>query len=199
MTFNFEYIDLILMAMIVGFIFLRLRNVLGKKNSSEPKTNRFRNAQNISVNEYQKSGKIVNNVFDEKSKKHFIEGAKLSYETIITSFAKGDKATLKTLLGAKMFQEFNGYIDSRDSKKIKSETTLIGIKSAKIRDIVKEDNLYKVTVNFVSEIITCLRDKNNKVIEGDPDSIKTVKDEWKFSKNMWSHNPTWYLIETAND
>ena len=41
--------------------------------------------------------------------------------------------------------------------------------------------------------------KDDKIIEGDPDSIKTVKDEWKFSKNMWSQNPTWYLIETANN
>mgnify|MGYP001324827287 FL=1 len=197
MTFNIEYIDLILMAMIVGFIFLRLRNVLGRRTGNEPK--QFRAGQNIDVKQYPLNEKKLNDAFDEKAKKQFIEGAKLAYETIITSFAKGDKATLKTLLGANMYKEFNEYIDDRNSKKIKSETTFIGIKSAKIEDIVKEDNLYKITVNFVSEIITCLRDKDDKIIEGDPDSIKTVKDEWKFSKNMWSQNPTWYLIETANN
>ena len=53
-----------------------------------------------------------------------------------------------------------------------------------------------MTVDFVSEIVTCLKDKNNKIIEGNPDIIKTVRDCWKFSKNMWSHNPTWYLSET---
>ena len=185
------------MAMIVGFIFLRLRNVLGRRTGNEPKP--IHAGQNIGAKQYPLNEKNLNDAFDEKAKKKFIEGAKLAYETIITSFAKGDKATLKTLLGDRMYQEFNGYIDNRNSKKIKSETTFIGIKSAKIEDIVKEDNLYKITVNFVSEIITCLRDKDNKIIEGDPDSIKTVKDEWKFSKNMWSQNPTWYLIETAND
>ena len=56
----------------------------------------------------------------------------------------------------------------------------------------------KVTVNFVSEIITCVKDKDNKVIEGNPDEIKTVNDVWKFSKNMWSQDPTWYLVEITN-
>ena len=54
------------------------------------------------------------------------------------------------------------------------------------------------TVNFVSEIITCARDSNNKVIEGNPEVIKTVHDVWKFSKNMWSQDPTWYLVETSS-
>ena len=61
-----------------------------------------------------------------------------------------------------------------------------------IQSIIKN----KVTVNFVSEIVTCVKDKNNQVIEGSPDTIKTVNDVWKFSKNMWSANPSWYLVET---
>ena len=63
-----------------------------------------------------------------------------------------------------------------------------------VQSIIK----YKVTVNFVSEIITCVRDKDNKIVEGNPDTIKTVNDIWKFSKNMWSQDPTWYLIETSS-
>ena len=60
-------------------------------------------------------------------------------------------------------------------------------------------SLTKFTVNFVSEIITCKKDKDNKIIEGNPDIIKTVNDVWKFSKNMWSQDPTWYLVETSNN
>ena len=60
------------------------------------------------------------------------------------------------------------------------------------------ENIYKVTVNFVSEIITCVKDKNNQVIEGNPDTIKTVNDVWRFAKNMWSQNPTWYLVDTSS-
>ena len=72
------------------------------------------------------------------------------------------------------------------------------MKSSKILEFNKIENIYKVTVNFVSEIITCVKDKDNKIIEGNPDTIKTVNDVWKFSKNMWSQDPTWYLVETSN-
>ena len=97
-----------------------------------------------------------------------------------------------------MFARFSEVIDERKSKQIKSETTFIGIKSAKVSEFKKIENIYKVTVNFVSEIITCVKDKDNKVIEGNPDEIKTVNDIWKFSKNMWSQDPTWYLVEITN-
>ena len=43
------------------------------------------------------------------------------------------------------------------------------------------------------------RDQSNKIIEGKPDTIKTVNDVWKFSKNMWSQDPTWYLVETSQE
>ena len=131
------------------------------------------------------------------STKQFLKGAEIAYEQIITSFAKGDKKALKTLLEKKLFQRFSEVIDERKSKEIKSETTFIGIKSAKILEFKKIENIYRVTVNFVSEIITCVKDKNNKVIEGNPDAIKTVNDVWKFSKNMWSQDPTWYLVDTS--
>ena len=35
MNYSFEYIDIILLAMIAGFIFLRLRGILGKKTGFE--------------------------------------------------------------------------------------------------------------------------------------------------------------------
>ena len=96
-----------------------------------------------------------------------------------------------------MYNSFSEIIDDRKKKELKYETTFIGIKSSKVEEFKKIENIYKVTVNFVSEIITCVRDKDNKVIEGNPDTIKVANDVWKFSKNMWSQNPTWYLVETV--
>ena len=139
----------------------------------------------------------VGNV-NEEAKKQFLKGAEVAYEQIITSFSKGDKKTLKPLLEKKMFNRFSEVIDERKSKEIKYETTFIGLKSAKILEFKKIENIYKVTVNFVSEIITCVKDKNDQIIEGNPDTIKTVNDIWKFSKNMWSQDSTWYLVETSN-
>ena len=69
------------------------------------------------------------------------------------------------------------------------------MKSSKVIEFKKIENIYKVTVNFVSEIITCVKDKDQKIIEGNPDKIKTVTDYWKFSKNVFSKNPNWYLFQ----
>ena len=101
------------------------------------------------------------------------------------------------MLGKNLLNDFLEVIDERKKKQLKYETTFIGVKSSKILEFKKIENIYKVTVNFVSEIITCVKDKNNQIIEGNPDTIKTVNDVWKFSKNMWSQDPTWYLVETS--
>ena len=199
MSDQFGFIDIILLAMFAGFIILRLRNILGRKTGHQGKPiNRYfprgmEVLKDIENNEAIKSGNI-----DEEAKKQFLKGANISYEQIIVSFAKGDKQLLKGLLGKNLFTDFSEIIDDRKKKQIKHETTFIGLKSSKILEFKKIENIYKVTVNFVSEIITCVRDKDNKIIKGNPDTIKTANDIWKFSKNMWSQDPTWYLVETSN-
>ena len=199
MNNQFGFIDIILLAMFAGFIILRLRNILGRKtgHQGKPMNKYFPKGmevlKDIENNEAIRTGNVNENV-----KKQFLKGAEIAYEQIITSFAKGDKKTLKSLLEKNLFSRFSEVIDERKNKKIKSETTFIGIKSAKILEFKKIENIYKVTINFVSEIITCVKDSNNKVIEGNPDTIKTVHDIWKFSKNMWSQDPTWYLVDTSN-
>ena len=199
MSGQFGFIDIILLAMFAGFIILRLRNILGRKTGHQGKPmNRYfpkgvEVLKDIENNEAIKSGNV-----DEEAKKQFLKGADIAYEQIITAFANGDKKALKSLLGKQMFEDFSKSIDDRNQKQYKYETTFIGVKSSKVMEFKKIENIYKVTVNFVSEIITCVKDKNNQVIEGNPDTIKTVNDVWKFSKNMWSQNPTWYLVETSN-
>ena len=193
MNYSFEYIDIILLAMIAGFIFLRLRGILGKRTGfSEKLSTDFK--QEIQKETTNKN--LKNQTFDDSAKQEFLNGAKAAYEMIVTSFAKGDKNVLKPLLNKEIYQNFSDEIDNRKKENIKSELTFVGVKSAKIKNFEKKDNIYTFTVDFVSEIITCKKDKNNKVIEGSPDIIKTVNDVWKFSKNMWSSNPNWYLVET---
>jgi predicted lipid-binding transport protein (Tim44 family) len=150
--------------------------------------------KDIENNEAIKSGNI-----DEEAKKSFLKGAQVAYEEIIQSFANGNKKSLKKLLGKKMFERFSEVIDERKNKQLNYETTFIGIKSAKILEFKKIENIYNVSVNFISEMITCVKDKDNQIIEGNPDTIKTVNDVWKFSKNMWSQDPTWYLVETSKE
>ena len=193
MNYSFEYIDIILLELIAGFIFLRLRGILGKRTGFDEKlsTGFKQKIQKETTNK-----NLENQTFDDSAKLEFLNGAKAAYEMIVTSFAKGDKNVLKPLLNKEIFQNFSDEIDYRKKENVKSELTFVGIKSAKIKNFEKKDNIYTFTVDFVSEIITCKKDKNNKVIEGNPDRIKTVNDIWKFSKNMWNNNPNWYLVET---
>jgi len=202
MSNHLGYIDIILLAMFAGFIILRLRNILGRKTGHQGKPMNIPFGKGMEIlkdkdKDIENNEAIRENNVDEEVKKEFLKGADIAYEQIITSFASGDKKLLKSLLGKELFGSFSQIIDKRREEQLKYETTFIGIKSSKILELKKIENIYKVTVNFVSEIITCVKDKNNQVVEGNPDIIKTANDVWKFSKNMWSQNPTWYLVETS--
>ena len=194
MSYSFEYIDIILLAMIAGFIFLRLRGILGKRTGFEGKSPaQFKEVlKNIKVDQATKPKEK----FDDEAQKEFLKGAKIAYETIITSFANGKIGEIKSLLDNEVYKSFNEALNERLSKKFKNETTFIGINSAEIKQHNQNNDLLEVTVNFISEIITCIKDKENKIISGDPQKIKKVNDTWKFSRNIKSQNPNWQLIET---
>ena len=193
MNYSFEYIDIILLAMIAGFIFLRLRGILGKKTGYE---------ENISTSfphefpEKKNNTKLHADNFDESAKKEFINGAKIAYETIITSFANGNIKDVKNLLAKSVFDQFDSAVKERNSKGLLSDTTFVGINSADIKDHKQNNNMLEVTVDFVSEIITCVRDKNKNIMSGDPQKIKKVHDTWKFTRDLRSSNPNWLLVET---
>ena len=199
MSNNFGYLDLILLAMIAGFIILRLRNVLGRKTGHEGKV--VSSLSEKKFEEFKKTIKLKKQPteFDTNQKKQFLEGAEIAYETIINSFAKGDKKSLKDLVTEEMNKNFESAIEERNSKNIKSELTFIGIKSSTIEKFEKTAKALFFTVKFISEIISFKKDKDNNVIEGDPNKIKTVIDRWKFTRKISSMNPNWYLAETKTN
>ena len=199
MSNNFGYLDLILLAMIAGFIILRLRNVLGRKTGHEGKV--VSNLSEKKFEEFKKTIKLKKQPteFDTNQKKQFLKGAEIAYETIINSFAKGDKKSLKDLVTEEMNKNFESAIEERNSKNIKSELTFIGIKSSTIEKFEKTTEALFFTVKFISEIISFKKDKDNNVIDGDPNKIKTVIDRWKFTRKISSMNPNWYLAETKTN
>ena len=197
MSYSFEYIDIILLAMIAGFIFLRLRGILGKKSGYEDEmASSFPN--DFSKEPLQKNPK--NMEFDDEAKNNFIKGAKIAYETIITDFSDNDNKLIasKPLLSKEIYDEFNKALKDRGDRGHYAEITFIGIKSADIKEHKKIDKALQVTVDFVSEIITCIRDKEKKIVSGSPDKIKTIYDTWTFSRDMRSNNPNWLLVNTLN-
>jgi predicted lipid-binding transport protein (Tim44 family) len=195
MNYSFEYIDIILLAMIAGFIFLRLRGILGKKTGFEGKMPSQFDKEYKKFNIKQKS---INENFDKKAQDDFLNGAKIAYETIITDFSDSDNELIasKPLLDKKMHDQFKEALKDRAAKGHYAEITFIGIKSAIIKSHKKVENSLEVTVDFVSEIITCIKDQNKKIVSGNTENIKTVYDTWVFSKDIKSLNPNWLLIDT---
>jgi predicted lipid-binding transport protein (Tim44 family) len=194
MNYSFEYIDIILLAMIAGFIFLRLRGILGKKTGHEE--NMRANFSHDFPAKKEESQKIDENNFDEKAKADFLKGAKIAYESVITGFSSGELKKIKTLLDKKVFNEFNEAVKDRKNKGLISETTFVGINSADIKHYSQINNMLEVTVDFVSEIISSIKDKEKKLISGDPKKVKKVYDTWKFSRDVKSSSPNWLLIDT---
>ena len=94
-----------------------------------------------------------------------------------------------------MASNFKQAIDSRNKENIKSEFTFVGIKESSVEKYERIKNEVFASVKFVSEVISVKRDKDNKVIEGNPNKIKQVTDYWKFTRNILKKGPNWYLTE----
>ncbi len=195
MNYSFEYIDIILLAMIAGFIFLRLRGILGRKSEFENKVSTEFNPE--FVKETPKQNFNVLN-FDDEAKKIFLKGAKIAYENIVTNFSVGNLSSVKNLLNKKIYEQFQEALNIRKKNGQSSEMTFIGISSAEIKNHENLNGFLEVKVDFESEIISCVKDKEGKIISGDPKKVKKVFDTWKFSKNIKSNNPNWTLIETES-
>ena len=180
--------------MIAGFIFLRLRGILGKRTGFEGKpSSKFKEAiKNINV----EGSKTLKNNFDNEAQKEFLNGAKIAYETIITDFGDNDNkiTNAKPLLDKKIYEQFDEALKERTKRGHFAEITFIGINKAEIKEHKKIGNILNVTVDFIAEVITCIKDKEKKIVSGDPEKIKKIFDTWVFSRDTTSSNPNWQLV-----
>ena len=194
MNYSFEYIDIILLAMIAGFIFLRLRGILGKRTGFEGKAPA--QFDKILKEAVSKQATQIKETFDKNDQKEFLKGAKIAYETIITDFSDNDNklTTSKPLLNNKIYNQFNDALKERNARGHYADITFIGINSAEIKEHKNIDKILNVTVDFIAEVITCIKDKDKKIISGDPKKIKKIYDTWTFSRDITSVNPNWQLV-----
>ena len=180
--------------MIAGFIFLRLRGILGKRTGFEGKAPpKFEEGlKNININQIKK----VNENFDDNAQKEFLKGAKIAYETIITDFSDNDNKIIasKPLLNKEIYNQFNDALKERSKRGHYADITFIGINSADIKEHKKINKILSVTVDFVAEVITCIKDKDKKIVSGDPEKIKKIYDTWVFARDVTSVNPNWQLV-----
>ena len=180
--------------MIAGFIFLRLRGILGKRTGFEGKAPpQFKEVlKDLKLNPTSK----MNDKFDDKSQKEFLIGARIAYETIITDFSDNDNkiTSSKPLLNKEIYDQFSEALKKRSERGHFAEITFIGINSAVIKEHKKIAKILNVTVDFIAEVITCIKDKDKKIVSGDPEKIKKIYDTWVFSRDITSVNPNWKLV-----
>lgn len=129
----------------------------------------------------------------------FLDGARAAYEMIVTGFAAGDKKSLKNLLSKEVFQGFAAVIDDRKKQGAEMTTQFIGIDFADIVKAELEGTRALLTVKFVSELVSVVRDKSGKVLEGDATETQRITDIWTFERDLSSRDPNWRLVATDGD
>ncbi len=220
------YIDILLLAVLAGFIVWRLRGVLGRREGHEqPTSDPFgrrrhggRGKPNSNDNVRHMPGakseaQAFSHIAPEGSAlaqglmevqladrqfnvDQFLDGARGAYEMIVTAFAGGDRGALRPLLSDEVYDDFNGALDAREGEGQTVESSFIGLNEARITAAEMRGRMAELTLRFVSELISLTKNADGIVIEGDPSTVRKVTDVWTFARDTSSANPNWLLIAT---
>ena len=204
MSEAFQYLDILILAIIAGIVLLRLRSVLGRRTGHE-KTDK--SSFNYETPQQTQTEKVIeikpesdtssreDGWFD---KDDFLKGASNAYETIVTNFENGNKEALKPLLSSDVMESFSSVIDERNSKSESVEFNFIGIEKSEIVHKDLKKNPMEVSVRFISEMITCIKNSKDEVISGSLNQVQKITDVWTFEKNQQSKGSNWLLAATTD-
>jgi predicted lipid-binding transport protein (Tim44 family) len=204
---------------IAVFLIMRLRNVLGTREGFEKPVEREAPAQNRRANQFEvidggPDRDIIDHVPEDSAAAKalasmkrvepgfgvadFIGGARSAYEWILMGFERGDLDELKPFLGSDVYETFAEVIESRNAQGLKVEAEFIGVREVQLLNAeISGNNLAEITVRFVGEMTSVVRDGAGEIVEGKPDEIKRQKDVWTFARQMGSDNPNWQLVATG--
>ena len=204
MSEAFQYIDILILAIIAGIVLLRLRSVLGKRTGHE-KTDKTsynyeapRQSQTekvIPIEPEKSSSATTDSWFDNDD---FLRGASNAYEMIVTNFENGNKDALKSLLSEDVMNSFSSVIDERNSKHETVEFNFIGIEKSEIVHKDLRKNPMEVSVRFISEMITCIKNSKDEVISGSLNQVQKITDIWTFEKYSNRKGSNWLLVATSD-
>ncbi|GAB6052459.1 Tim44/TimA family putative adaptor protein [Magnetospira thiophila] len=226
---GFQFFDIILFALVAGFLVFRLRNVLGRRdgheggyqdpyqpkpdNGAEPRENDNviplpdrterspldEDLADANPDDPLTAGllqiRIADPTFEERS---FLSGAKGAFEMIVGSFAAGDRAALAFLLSPEVLANFEKVITQRETNEETVEHELVGLRQPEFMEAEMQGDTARITVKFVSEQVNVVRDKDGKVVEGDPNYVDKVTDFWTFARDVRATDPNWSLVATRS-
>ena len=201
----FQYLDILILAVLAGLVLLRLRSVLGRRTGNEKTdTSSFNYEATNTESKVEPSIKIPpvdrntssgDNWFDSKD---FLNGANKAYELIVTNFENGNKKALTPFLEKSVLSNFSEVIDQRQQDNHTVEFSFIGIESSEIVHKDLKNDPMEVTVRFISEMITCIRNNKDEIISGSMNQVQKITDVWTFTKNKKIKSDNWLLSATSD-
>ena len=215
MNDGFAFFDIIIFAMLAGYLVFQLRRALGRRSDNqEPKSKpnpnqRAEHSETDNVvaikpnkNKKENQEETLGGLTELREKDpsfsdtDFIQGAKEAFSWIVEAFSKGEVAKLEPLLSGPLFNGFKQAIEQREANQLSLETNVVSIKSAQIHNVTVKNDQVSITVEYVTDQIKSTRNAKDEIVDGDPDTIETVTDLWTFNRNIKSQNPNWTLVKT---
>lgn len=126
----------------------------------------------------------------------FLTGARSAYEMIVSAYAEGDRRTLRNLLSRDVFEGFEAAISEREKRGETVESRFVSIDEAEITGAELRGKSAQVTVRFLSQLVTATRNRQGKVVDGNPEKVAEVTDVWTFARDVSSRDPNWKLVAT---
>ncbi len=222
---GFQFLDIILFAVVAVFLVVRLRSVLGRRTGTEQRRDPFAGAPANDQPVRREAPAAVPDLsakpqiappteapatplaaglarireadpgFDEA---HFLAGCRAAFEMIVNAFAAGEAATLRPLLSDEVFANFNGAIEERRKAGHSHTTTIVGIRAVDLLEADMQARNAVLTVKIVCDQVNVTRDGDGRVVDGDPAAAVAITDIWTFSRNTRSRDPNWTLVATRS-
>ena len=208
MQFSLPFLDIIIFAIIAIFLVYRLKNILGQNSEGNEQNNQI----DIGKKEYSNVVKLghldsnktkidknsISTIDPTFNEEEFLKGAQNFFQMVINSFVKGNLKDIVNYIDDKLIKNFKSVIDERIEEGESLKIEIVKMKSIKIKDVQELKNFLRLSVLFETRQIKVLKDKNGKVIDGDPEKSILVKDLWTFEKEIKSKDMNWKLVETSN-
>ncbi|WP_281299945.1 MULTISPECIES: Tim44/TimA family putative adaptor protein [unclassified Iodidimonas] len=220
---GFQFIDIILLAMVAGFIALRLRSVLGRRTGDEPDADaQLRVGQTKQGHpvdgtgqplespygetvvrleadpEVRKAFRAMRRINGDFDPDHFYQGAKAVYPMILDAFWQGNRDELRGLLSPSVYADFEAAITAREQADHKIEGQVIDLADVKIVKAELLEKIATITMEYEAEIVSVTKNAEDEIIEGNSADTVTVHDIWTFERDLGSDDPAWLLVSTSS-
>lgn len=212
-------IQLLVLAGIAVFLILRLKNVLGTREGFEKPPVAISSAErkrtDFEVIEGGPDRDITDHIAEDSAGAKalaamkaaepsfmvgdFLSGASGAYEMILMAFEKGEMEQIRPFLGADVFESFSEVVQAREARGLSIDAHFVGVRELKLAQAEFDKNTREgeITVRFIGELTSVVRDKEGQIIEGNPNEIKRQKDVWTFARPMGADDPNWQLVATG--